>query len=191
MNALVYCGSRSSTEPAYATAAETLAQRLVDRKIGLVYGGGSVGLMGTIARRVTQSGGQVVGIIPTFLATDEISYVDGTELVEVESMHERKLQMIERSDLIIAMPGAYGTLDELFEAITWLQLGLHSKPIGLLNTKGYYNAIISQFDRMVEDGFLTQRNRNLLHIAEDPTQLLEHLVHSAISGYSDDLEERA
>lgn len=191
MNALVYCGSRSSQDPEYAIAAEILATDLCDRNIGLVYGGGSVGLMGTIARRVTQSGGQVVGIIPTFLATDEISYVDGSELVEVASMHDRKLQMIERSDVIIALPGGYGTLDELFEAITWLQLGLHSKPIGLLNTKGYYDSIIGQFDRMVEDGFLTERNRDLLHIDADPKRLLQHLVHRAKSGYSGDMEERA
>jgi len=156
-----------------------------------VYGGGSVGLMGVIARTTLELGGAVIGVIPRFLAVDEVMLRDVTDLIEVDSMHTRKLMMIERSEIIIALPGAYGTMDERFEALTWLQLGLHSKPIGLLNTNGYYDHLIKQFDVMVEHGFLTERNRSLIYVDEDPGRLLDHLLERASTGISSKLERRS
>jgi len=191
MNALVYCGSRSGNDSAFTDLSQRVAAALVGRGLGLVYGGGSVGLMGVIARTTLELGGAVIGVIPRFLAVDEVMLRDVTDLIEVDSMHTRKLMMIERSEIIIALPGAYGTMDELFEALTWLQLGLHSKPIGLLNTNGYYDHLIKQFDVMVEHGFLTERNRSLIHVDEDPGRLLDHLLERASTGISSKLERRS
>jgi uncharacterized protein (TIGR00730 family) len=191
MHVLLYCGSRSGDLEVYSSAAEAFALQMIKRELGLVYGGGSVGLMGTAARTMTRSNGHVIGVIPRFLARDEVMYRDCSELIEVESMHVRKLTMIERCDMIVAMAGAYGTMDELFEAVTWLQLGLHDKPIGLLNTNGYYDHLVSQFDVMVKHGFLTERNRNLIFIEEDPGRLLDHLLERASTGTSSRLESRS
>jgi len=191
MNVLVYCGSRSSLDPAYGNAARGLAAAIAERGWGLVYGGGNVGLMGTIATTALDLGAPVIGVIPTFLATDEVALRSCTELIEVRSMHERKLLMIERCDVIVALPGAYGTLDELFEAVTWLQLGLHNKPIGIANVNGFYDLLEQQFDRMVTDGFLTEANRRLIYIDKDPVRLLDHITGRAASGVSSRFEVRS
>jgi len=191
MNILVYCGSRSGNDPAYENAARGVGALIAQEGWGLVYGGGSVGLMGTVARTTLDLGAPVIGVIPQFLATDEVALRDCTELVEVRSMHERKLHMIERSDVIIALPGGFGTMDELFEAVTWLQLGLHNKPIGLLNVNGFYDTLEQQFDRMLADGYLTEATRRLIYIDKDPDRLLRHLVGRATSGISSRFEARS
>ena len=191
MNVLVYCGSRPGNDDSIIKATEDLADSIVANGHGLVYGGGSVGLMGIVAKRVVDAGSHVLGVIPTFLSTDEVVYKDCTELIEVESMHARKLLMIERCDVILTLPGGFGSMDELFEAVTWLQLGLHSKPIGLVNVNGYYDHLVAQLDHMVEVGFLTSRNRDLIYVDKDPSRVLDHLVNRAATGVSQRLERRS
>lgn len=191
MNVLVYCGSRPGSSDQIRDATITLANAITSNGHGLVYGGGSVGLMGIIARAVLDAGSHVLGVIPTFLSTDEVVLKECTELIEVESMHARKLLMIERSDVIVTLPGGFGSMDELFEAVTWLQLGLHDKPIGLVNVDGFYDHLVSQLDTMVKHGFLTTRNRDLIYIDENPDRLLEHLLHRATTGVSNRLERRS
>lgn len=176
MNVLVYCGSRSGVDPTYAELARNVGATLAAHHCGLVYGGGSVGLMGVLASTMLKLGAPVIGVIPTFLATSEVMLADCTELIEVPSMHVRKQVMIDRCDAIIALPGAYGTMDELFEALTWLQLGLHDRPIGILNHEGFYDPLILQLDRMVEAGFLTERNRSLVIVENHPGTLIEAVV---------------
>jgi uncharacterized protein (TIGR00730 family) len=174
MNVCVYCGSRPGVDPLHAESARTLGHLIATRGWGLVYGGGSVGLMGEVARAVRASGGPVTGIIPEFLATEEIALRgDGIDLITVPSMHTRKYLMIERSHAIIALPGGYGTLDELFEAITWKQLGLHSVPIGLLNTNGYFDGLIAMISHMVTEGFVRPQHANLFVSSADPAHLLD------------------
>ncbi len=176
MNLCVYCGSRAGADPAYQYAAETVANELLRRGWGLVYGGGGIGLMGTVARRVFDGGGHVVGIIPKFLATREVALWECSELIEVPSMHVRKQMMIERSDMLLAIPGGLGTMDELFEAITWRQLGLHDRPIGLLNVNGYYDPLLSMNAHMVERGFVHQHHSDLLVADTDAARLLDTLA---------------
>ncbi|RPI66611.1 MAG: TIGR00730 family Rossman fold protein [Ignavibacteriae bacterium] len=176
MNVLVFCGSRSGVDPTYTELARTVGSALSTHHCGLVCGGGSVGLMGVLASTMLKLGAPVIGVIPTFLATSEVMLADCTELIEVPSMHIRKQVMIDRCDAIIAMPGAYGTLDELFEALTWLQLGLHDRPIGILNHQGFYEPLIQQLDRMVEAGFLTVHNRRLVMVESQPELLIESLL---------------
>ena len=191
MNVLIYCGSRSGNNSDYEQAARNVGTLIANKGWGLVYGGGSVGVMGIVAQAALDGGANVIGVIPTFLATDEVSMKSCTELIEVPSMHARKLLMIERSDVIVALPGAYGTMDELFEAVTWLQLDLHSKPIGVLNVNGFYDSLEQQFDRMTQDGFLTEANRRLIVINKDPDRLLQHLTRRAATGVSRQLENRS
>ena len=150
----VYCGSSRGTDPAYAEAAEALAAELVRRGIGLVYGGGSVGLMGVIADAVLARGGDVIGVIPRFLHRREIMHEGVTDLRVVESMHERKALMADLSDGFVALPGGIGTLEETFEAMTWTQLGIHAKPVGLLDVGGFWAPMQELLARAVADGFL-------------------------------------
>ncbi len=175
MNLCVYCGSRTGVDPSYQSAAESVADELLRRGWGLVYGGGGIGLMGAIARRVFDGGGHVVGIIPSFLASREVALWECSELIEVPSMHVRKQMMIERSDMLLAIPGGFGTMDELFEAITWRQLGLHDRPIGLLNTNGYYDPLLSMNAHMVERGFVHQHHADLLVADAEVSRLLDLL----------------
>lgn len=191
MNVLVFCGSRPGNSEQIRNATVALATAISRGKHGLVYGGGSVGLMGILARAVLQSGSRVLGVIPTFLSTDEVVLNECTELIEVESMHARKLLMIEKSDVILTLPGGFGSMDELFEAVTWLQLGLHDKPIGLVNVDGFYDNLLAQLERMVQDGFLSTRNRDLIYVDENPDRLLTHIVDRATTGVSDRLERRS
>src|SRR5690606_28657024 len=171
------CGSRVGMSEKYKEGAIELGREVVKRGITLVYGGGSVGLMGVIATTVMKEGGKAIGIIPQFLEEREVSHISLTELHIVNSMHERKAKMADLADAFIAMPGGPGTLEELVEIYTWAQLGLHQKPIGLLNINNYYDPLISFFDHMVEQHFLKENHRKIMSIVEtDPARLLDKLV---------------
>jgi uncharacterized protein (TIGR00730 family) len=172
----VYCGSSAGANPLYVAQAQALGAALAVRNLTLVYGGGRVGLMGTIADAVLAHGGQVVGVIPDFLANKELAHLGCTELHVVSSMHERKLLMADRADAFIAMPGGYGTLEELFEVLTWGQLGLHNKPVALLNVAGYYDHLLLALDRMRDDELLRAENRAQLLQSDDPEELLTQLA---------------
>ncbi len=171
----VYCASSSGTNSAIIETTRSLATLLADEGINLVYGGGAVGLMGLMADTVLESGGTVTGIIPTDLFPREVGHQGCTELIEVHSMHQRKMLMFERSDAFIALPGGLGTMEELTEMTTWAQIGIHTKPIGVLNVDGYWDPFFSLLDRAIADGLLKQENRNLLIEADGPTEMLEAL----------------
>ena len=158
----VFCGSSNGNDPKVTEAAEQLGRVFSERNITLVYGAAKIGVMGTIAETMLESKGQVIGIIPQFLKKKEVVHLGLTELITVDNMHERKLKMQELSDGFITLPGGFGTLEELFEIITWLQLGLHSKPIGLLNVNGFYDDLLQLLERMVRNGFLKMENYELL-----------------------------
>jgi uncharacterized protein (TIGR00730 family) len=156
----VYCGSSSGNQEIYTQQAQEMGRELARRGLTLVYGGGCVGLMGTIADAVLAEGGKVIGVIPQFLADKEVAHRGCTELHIVETMHQRKLLMADLAEGFVAMPGGFGTLEELFEVLTWGQLGLHGKPVGLLNTKGFYDALLALLDHMSAEAFLRQENRD-------------------------------
>ena len=168
----VFCGSSSGSKPAYAQAARDLGQALVDAGLGLVYGGASVGLMGVVADTVLASGGEVIGVIPAGLREREVHHSGLPDLRVVASMHERKALMADLSDGFIALPGGLGTLDELFEIVTWAQLGLHQKPCGLVNVAGFFTALLGFLDHLVAERFVRPEHRALLHVADDPASLL-------------------
>ena len=172
----IFCGSSTGFRPLYADVARAMGRALTQRRLGLVYGGGCVGLMGTIADAVMQDGGQVIGVIPEALVERELAHGDVTEMIVVRSMHERKAKMAELSDAFIAMPGGYGTFEEFCEIITWAQLGLHQKPCGILNVDGYYDPLLALFDRAVSEGFLHPANRLLVIEDADPHKLLDALA---------------
>jgi uncharacterized protein (TIGR00730 family) len=172
---LVYCGANSGNNPIYRNTAIDLGNLFVAENITLVYGGGSIGIMGIIADTVLGANGKVIGVIPDFLNVKEVGHTGLTEIHVVQSMHERKAKMETLCDGVIVLPGGYGTFDEMFEMLTWSQLGLHRKPIGILNVNGYYDNLIAQLDRMVEEGFLSQNNRRLLIVDEDARKLLEKM----------------
>lgn len=172
----VYCGSSAGRRPEYAAAASALGQELARRGIGLVYGGASVGLMAVIADAVLAAGGEAIGVIPNALVTKEVAHHGLTELITVTSMHERKARMAELSDGFIALPGGLGTLEELFEMLTWGQLGFHSKPCGLLNTGGFFDGLLAFLDHAAEQQFLRERHRHMLITADHPSQLLDSLL---------------
>jgi len=176
----VYCGSRMGTEPAYAAAAEQVGRLTGRAGWQLVYGGGKVGLMGVTADAALAAGGTVFGVIPQNLLDKEVGHTGLTELRVVATMHERKTLMFERADAFLALAGGIGTFEELFEIWTWHQLGVHSKPFGLLNTGGYYDPLITMLDRMVSQGFLSPTVRALLMVGTDAAELLQRL-HAAAS----------
>jgi uncharacterized protein (TIGR00730 family) len=169
----VFCGSNLGRHPAYAEAAQDLARALVTRKIDLVYGGARVGVMGVLADAVLAAGGHVIGVIPQGLVEQEVAHTGVPDLRVVASMHERKLVMAELSDGFIALPGGLGTLEELFEILTWAQLGLHRKPCGLLNIRGYYRRLIDFLDHAVAEQLLKAEYRALLLVEERPERLLD------------------
>src|ERR1039457_2937499 len=171
----VFCGSSSGSHPEYGAAAEELGAELVRRSIGLVYGGGKVGLMGIIADAVLKAGGEAVGVIPEHIMSREIGHKGLTELHVVHSMHERKALMADLSDAFIAMPGGFGTLEEFCEVVTWTQLGLHAKPCGILNVRGFYTPLLAMLDHVVEERFLKPENRALVLARESPSELLRAL----------------
>jgi uncharacterized protein (TIGR00730 family) len=161
---VVFCGSSSGNDPEFLLSAKQLGTTIAARKARLIYGGAKVGLMGCIADAVLAKGGEVIGILPRFLSIKEVAHEGLTQLLIVENMHERKTKMFELGDAFIAMPGGFGTLEELFEVVTWAQLGLHQKPIGVLNVNGFYDPLMAQLDHMVSKGLLKQSNRNLVMI---------------------------
>ena len=172
----VFCGSSSGSRPQYARATERLGRALAERGFGLVYGGGKVGLMNRVANAALEAGGQVIGVIPEMLVEREVAHEWLTELRIVRTMNERKNLMAELSDGFIALPGGYGTLDELIEMLTWTQLGLHDKPCGLLNVSDYFRELLAFFDRNVEDEFVQPEHREMLLVEEDPEILLDRLM---------------
>ena len=169
----VFCGSRKGAAPVYAAAAQDLGQTMVRRGWGLVFGGGHIGLMGVLADAVLAAGGEVDGVIPQGLVDRELAHENCTRLHVTASMHERKAIMEKLSDAFIGLPGGYGTLDEMFEMLTWAQLGLHSKPVGLLNVGGYFDALLAFIDRTVAEGFIKPGHRGLLRSAETVEGLME------------------
>lgn len=174
-NITVFCGSSSGFRPEYAEAAVNLARLLVERNIGLVYGGGNLGLMGVIADEVMRRGGRVTGIIPDSLFQKEVGNREITELRVVGSMHERKASMAELADGFIAMPGGIGTFEEFFEILTWAQLGFHEKPCALLNVANYYDGLLALCDHAVSEGFLRPVHRRLILDDSDAVSLLEKM----------------
>ncbi|SDG40670.1 hypothetical protein SAMN04487996_118107 [Dyadobacter soli] len=172
---VVYCGSNPGKKAIYAEAAYELGAALAKQNIKLIYGGGNMGLMGRVADGAMDNAGFVTGIIPNFLAKLEVAHKTLSELHFVETMHERKAKMVSMSDGVIALPGGYGTLDELFEILTWAQLRIFHGPVGLLNVNGFYDLLMLQLDKMVEEGFLRADTRTLLVVAEDPATLLEKM----------------
>jgi uncharacterized protein (TIGR00730 family) len=176
MRICVFCGSSPGRSSSYAAAARRLGATLARRGIGLVYGGGNVGLMGIVADAVLADGGEVAGVIPRALVDRELAHARLTELVVVDTMHERKQRMHDLSDAFIAMPGGFGTLDELCEILTWRQLGFHEKPIGLLDAAGYFGPLSAAFDHAVREGFVAAQHRALLALDDDPVRLLDRLA---------------
>jgi len=171
----IYCGASAGTNDLYRQQADAMGQELAQRGLTLVYGGGRVGLMGAVADSVLRHGGQAIGVIPDFLASKELAHLGLTELFVVQTMHERKLKMAELADGFVAMPGGFGTMEELFEVLTWGQLGLHQKPVAVLNVGGFYDHLLRALDHMATEGLLRPENRRQLLQDEDPAALLEKM----------------
>lgn len=172
MRIAIYCGANSGSDPLYREAAAAVAGYLAGEGIGIVYGGGKVGLMGAVADAALAAGGEVIGVIPQSLMDKELAHACVTQLHVVRSMHERKQMMTDLCDGVIALPGGFGTLDELFEALTWLQLGFHGKPIGLLNVAGFFDGLISFIARARETGFLRAEHEACVLVDTDAAALL-------------------
>jgi uncharacterized protein (TIGR00730 family) len=167
----VFCGSSNGKRPEYVEVAGELGQYLVENKLGLVYGGAQIGMMGALANAVLKGGGEVIGVIPKLLLKKEVAHQSVTELRVVESMHQRKALMERLSDAFIALPGGIGTFEELLEIMTWAKLGLHQKPIGLLNISNYFAPLIAMIDRSIEEGFMKDPYRELLLVGKSPEDL--------------------
>ena len=177
----VYCGSRHGAQPAYTEAARALGSAIGGRGWQLVYGGGNVGLMGEVADATLAAGGRVVGVIPESLMRREVGHAHLSELHVVQTMHQRKQMMAERADAFIALPGGIGTLEELYEVWTWRQLGYHDRPIGLLNTAGYYDDLLRFMQRSVDEGFLSGEQNAAVRVGTDPVALLDEVAALAAS----------
>ena len=175
----VYCGANAGVSPRYAEQARALAGALVQANIALVYGGGNVGLMGIIADEVLRLGGEVTGVIPTTLVEREVGHTGLTRQFIVKDMHERKAMMASLSDGFIAMPGGMGTLEELFEMLTWSQLGIHRKPVGVLNVDGFYDHLVGFIGHATEQGFIRPQQAAIMQVEADPVALLARLRASA------------
>jgi uncharacterized protein (TIGR00730 family) len=171
----VFCGSSFGTEEIYKDQATLLGQTLAKQNIELVYGGANLGLMGAVADGILNEGGKAIGVLPNFLRSKEIAHLGLTELILVESMHERKTKMNELCDGVIALPGGFGTLEELFEMLTWAQLGLHKKPIAILNINCFYDSLIDLTKVMVEKGLLKDVNQQMLLVSDNIDDLLEQM----------------
>ncbi|MFB6804624.1 TIGR00730 family Rossman fold protein [Peribacillus butanolivorans] len=169
----VFCGSSKGASTVYLEAAKKLGKELAKRNITLVYGGACVGIMGAVADSVLEAGGKVIGVMPSFLEKREISHKNLTELIVVDSMHERKAKMGELADGFIALPGGPGTLEEFFEIFTWAQLGLHHKPCGLLNINHYYDPLVALFNHMSDEQFLHEKYRSMALVDVEPNGLLD------------------
>lgn len=171
----IFCGSSNGASDVYIEGAKKLGKELAKRNITLVYGGASVGVMGAVANAVLEEGGYVIGVMPSFLEKREISHQNLSELIVVDSMHERKAKMADLADGFIALPGGPGTLEEFFEVFTWAQLGLHRKPCGLLNINHYYDPLITLFNHMADEKFLHEQYRSMAIVNEEPKELLDQL----------------
>jgi hypothetical protein len=174
-NICMFCGSTVGKNPIYKQTAQEVGLLFVKKQIRLIYGGGRVGLMGIIADTVMQNGGKVVGIIPQFLIEMEVAHSRLSEMIMVKTMHERKKRMTDMAQGFMIMPGGIGTMDEFFEVFTWAQLGLHAKPIGLLNTNGFFDKLLAYIDFAVEEGFVKPQSREMILIETDAEQLIENM----------------
>jgi len=172
----VFCGSKVGVLPEFREAAAALGAELVRRDLGLVFGGGSVGLMGVLADAVLNAGGEVIGVIPEALATKELLHVRVPDMRRVRDMHERKALMAELADAFIALPGGFGTFEELFEVVTWAQLGFHRKNVGLLNVEGYFDRLVELVDHAIQSGFIVTSHRDLIVVEREPAALLQRLA---------------
>ena len=172
----VFCGASSGRSPAYADAARAFGETAARRRVGVVFGGGRVGLMGALADGALGAGGDVVGVIPQSLVDRELAHAGVTRLEVVASLHERKARMAELADAFVALPGGFGTLDELLEQLTWSQLGIHESPIGLLDVEGYWRPLIALARHATEEGFVRQSDLSAIAVAEDPSALLDQLA---------------
>jgi len=175
MNVCVFCGSSTGADAVYAKVARDTGRRIAEAGHTLIYGGGNIGLMGILADTALLANGQVIGVIPEFLLSREVGHLGLTDLVVVQSMHERKKRMADMADLFIALPGGWGTLDELAEILTWRQLGLIEQPIGLLNTESFFSPLVDQMRMMVDKGFLHPANLQFLVVENSPEKLLTAL----------------
>jgi len=175
----VYCGSRPGTDPAFVAAATRLGELFVEHRVGLVYGGGSKGLMGALARSVHQLGGEVVGIIPEFLKSKEQLFADADEVIVTHDMHERKRLMFDRADAFVALPGGIGTVEELVEQLTWAQLGRHRKPIVIVNIHGFWNGLVDVFDHMNRCGFIHNGGLLGLRVVDSVEEVLPALFEAS------------
>jgi len=179
MNAIaVFCGSSAGKDPLYSRLAVDLGRTFARRGITLLYGAGNIGLMGVMADAALENGGRVFGSIPHFIKEKEVCHTGLSELVLVDSMHQRKQLLAEKADGFITLPGGFGTLDELFEILTWKQLQLHKKPIGLLNWNGYYDHLVAHIDRMIDEGFIKPQHRDLLVVSDDLDTLLDEMANA-------------
>lgn len=176
MRIAVFCGSKVGNRPEYLQAAQRLGRQLAERRIGLVYGAGHVGLMGVLADAVLAANGEVIGIIPNYMVEAELAHRQITELIVVNSMHERKALMAEKADGFVALPGGFGTADEFFEIVTWKQIRLHDKPIGLLNVAGYFDPLVAWIECVFAEGFASAKYRSLLEVSANIDQLLDYLT---------------
>lgn len=171
----VYCGSSDKIHPTYLSAAYEMGSALAARGLGLVYGAGSTGLMGAVANGALETGGEVIGVLPSIFNTSTLAHNGLTRLEIVEGLHQRKARLTELADAFIALPGGYGTLEELFEILTWAQIGLHAKPVGLLNIRGYFDPLLTFIEQAEVEGFIYSEHRALFTSSEDPISLLESL----------------
>ena len=172
----VFCGSSPGARPDYTLAAQAMGTALAGRDLALVYGGGQTGLMGVLADAVLAAGGQAVGVIPQALKAKEVAHNGLNELIVTGSMHERKEKMADLADAFIALPGGFGTYDEFCEIITWAQLGIHQKAVGLLNVSGFYDGLLAFFDHAVTEQFIRPQHHAMLQVSDDPAQLLDMLA---------------
>ena len=172
----VFCGSSSGTDDTIIKEAYQLGQELANRNMKLVYGGAKIGIMGHVAKGVLDNNGQVLGVIPDFLKRKEVVHTELTELITTQNMHDRKVIMYEKSDGFVILPGGFGTMDEFFEITTWGQIGLHNKPVGILNLNAYYDALLTQAKVMVERGFLKQENLDVILVDTTIAGLLEKMI---------------
>lgn len=185
----VFCGSSNGIDPRHVQAAQAFGRALAESNLELVYGGGRVGMMGALADAVLANGGRVIGIIPQFLMDREVGHTGLTDLLVVESMHERKAKMAEMSDAFVALPGGVGTFEEFIEVMTWSLLGLHAKPCAILNSAGYYDLMLRFFDHATNEGFLAERHRNMIVVEREAVALtarLQTYEHTTPPKFSDD-----
>jgi uncharacterized protein (TIGR00730 family) len=176
MRIAVFCGSKLGQQSVYRVAAERCGRALAERGVGLVFGGGHIGLMGVVADAAIAAGGETIGVIPQSMVESELAHPGLTRLEVVATMHQRKALMAELADAFLALPGGYGTLDELFEILTWAQLRLHAKPIGLCNVAGYFDPLLAWVQKALDEGFLAGKHRRLLRTAADPADLIDLLL---------------